>query len=289
VFISVLILTLNEEINLPECLASVSWSNDVVVLDSYSTDRTVAIARAAGARVIQRAFDDYASQRNAALRTIDYKNPWVLMVDADERWDATLYAEMIHAIAEADNSDVCILHFTRRDMFMGKWLKHSPASSTWAGRLVRLGTVSVNRSINEEYHTEGRKGYLHGQFVHHPFSKGITFWLERHTRYASMEAQVLVQEGRVQLGIGGLFSADPVVRRKWFKRLAYRLPFRPLLVFCYLYFVRRGLLDGTPGLMFCQLRLLYEYMIDLKVKELRCRGKRGRDHRSRCGRLLSAG
>jgi len=269
--ISILILTLNEEINLPGCLESVSWSDDIVVFDSFSSDRTVEIAKAAGTRVIQREFDNYAAQRNAALNDVDYKNDWVLMVDADERWDESLYKEMTEAINSDTNNEISIYHFQRKDMFMGKWLKHSLASSTWSGRFVRLGDISVEREINEEYHAKGKKGYLKGTFVHYPFNKGIAFWLERHNRYSSMEAEALVKEVQGNLRFRNVLSSDPTVKRKFLKQLAFRTPCRPFLVFCYLYFVRMGFLDGRAGLTYSTLRSIYEYMIDLKVKELRRR------------------
>jgi glycosyltransferase involved in cell wall biosynthesis len=271
--VSVLILTLNEEINLPGCLESVSWSDDIVVYDSFSTDRTVEIAKEFSARVIQRKFDNYANQRNAALNDVKYKYPWVLMVDADERWGKELYKEINFAIQEEKNKDISIFHFTRKDFFFGKHLKHSLASSTWAGRLVRLGDISVQREINEEYHTNGQKEYLKGKFEHYPFNHGIAFWLERHNRYSTMEAKALVGETKDKLDIKDVLSSDPTKRRKFLKQLAFRLPCRPFIVFCYLFFFRLGILDGYPGFTYCRLRAIYEYMIDLKVKELRRREK----------------
>src|SRR4051812_21283128 len=92
--ISVLILTKNEEKDLPGCLESVSWSDDVHVFDSKSTDRTCAIAEESGAKVSRRAFDGYASQRNAALHGLGFKHPWTLILDADERVPAALVEEM---------------------------------------------------------------------------------------------------------------------------------------------------------------------------------------------------
>ena len=119
--ISILILTLNEELNLPACLESMKWSDDIAVFDSYSTDRTVEIAKAAGARVIQRKFDNYSAQRNAAL-AVKFKYTWVLMVDADERVPEDLYTEMA---AELKNvpEDVDMFRMRRKDMFLGKWLR----------------------------------------------------------------------------------------------------------------------------------------------------------------------
>ena len=270
--VSILILTFNEEINLPCCLESISWSDDIVVFDSYSTDQTVEIAKKAGVRVFQRRFENYAAQRNAALTEVKYKYPWVLMVDADERWPQEVFNEIQKVVS--NSQDTSLYHFLRKDMFMGRWLKRSAGYPTWAGRLVKLGEVSVQREINEEYWTAGKKGFMKSHFIHYPFSKGVAFWLERHNQYSSMEAKVLAEERKGKLRLSGLFSSDPTVRRKALKQLAYCMPGRPLLVFCYLYFFRFGFLDGIPGLTYCRLRSMYEYMIDLKIKELR-RGKLG--------------
>ena len=266
--VSVLILTLNEEINLPGCLESVVWSDDVVVFDSFSNDRTVEIAEAAGALVVRRKFDNYAAQRNAALSEVNYKHPWVLMVDADERWGRGI-AEEIDDVVNRGQDDITLYHFRRKDMFLGRWLKRSSGYPTWFGRLVRVGRVSVERAINEEYHTDGAKGYLDSHFIHYPFNKGIAFWFDRHNRYSSMEAASLVREVATKMAWRGLVSSDPTLRRKVLKQFAYRLPGRPLIVFVYLYILRLGYLDGRAGLTYCTLRMIYEYMIDLKVKELR--------------------
>lgn len=267
--ISVLILTLNEELDLPECLKSVSWSDDVVVFDSFSTDHTVKIAKESCARVFQRKFDNYAAQRNAALSEVQYKYPWVLLVDADERWPESLCSEMIEAI-RADGK-ISLFHFRRKDMFMGKWLRRSTGYPTWTGRLLRPDSVRVEREINEEYHTDEEVGYLNGHFIHYPFNKGVANWFDRHNRYSSMEAISLAREVGEKLRLLNLISQNPIVRRKAMKQLAYRLPFRPIIVFFYLYFFRLGFLDGVPGLIYCRLRAIYEYMIDLKVKESRRR------------------
>ena len=180
-----------------------------------------------------------------------------------------MYEEMNSAIA--NGNEVSLYHFRRKDIFMNRWLKRSTGYPTWAGRLVKLGEVSVKRDINEEYWTNGKKGYLKSHFIHHPFNKGIAFWFERHNRYSSMEVEALIKELRGKPKLLNLFSTDPTIRRKSLKQIAYRLPLRPLLVFCYLYFMRLGFLDGIPGLTYCRLRSMYEYMINLKVKELQRR------------------
>jgi len=270
--ISVLILTLNEEMNLPCCLESVGWSDDVVVFDSFSNDRTVEIAEKAGARVLQRHFDNYANQRNAALQEVEYKYSWLLMLDADERATPEMAAEIKKIVSQGETS-ISLYRLRRKDMFMGKWLRRSSGYPTWFGRFFRAGEVRVEREINEEYYTDGEIGFLSSHLLHFPFNKGINYWIERHNRYSSMEAETLLAETRGALPWNLLFSRDPAERRKILKQIAYRLPGRPVLIFMYLYFFRLGLLDGFPGFSFCVLRMIYEYMIDVKIRELRRRQK----------------
>jgi glycosyltransferase involved in cell wall biosynthesis len=270
--ISVLILTLNEEINLPACLESVKWSNDIVVFDSNSTDRTVEIAQQAGVRVVQRCFDNYAAQRNAALQNVGYNHDWILMLDADERVTPELRIEIQNTVQRVDGKTT-LFRFCRKDMFCGRWLRHSSGYPTWFGRLIRKGRVQVLREINEEYHTDGHIGFLKEHLIHFPFNKGVAFWFERHNRYSTMEAEIIVEQKSEKFSFTLSALRDPVIRRKAFKKIAYSLPFRPLIVFVYLYIIRMGFLDGVPGLFYCILRTIYEFMIDLKVKELKNRGK----------------
>ena len=271
--ISVLILTWNEEINLAECIESCRWSDDVVVFDSFSTDKTREIAVGAGARFIQRPFDNYAAQRNAALTEVGYKNPWVLMVDADERTPPDLVQEMLGAVADA-GSDTVLFRMRRKDFFLGRWMRRSSGYPSWFGRLVRLGRVRVERAVNEEYLADGKVAHLRGHLVHHPFNKGIAYWYERHNRYSTMEALAKIESIRTRPPFGAIFRRDPIERRRALKHIVYRLPLRPLIWFCYLYFVRLGFLDGRAGLAFSRMRASYEMIIDLKVLELE-RRRRG--------------
>lgn len=266
--ISVLILTLNEEINLYDCLKSVSWCDDIVVYDSFSTDQTVEIARNAGARVFQRRFDNYAAQRNAALNDVDYRHDWILMLDADERLTEQLKSEIWETLIK-DNSNITLYRIRRKDFFLGKWLKRSSGYPTWFGRLFRKGAVKVEREVNEDYHTEGKIGYLYKHLIHYPFNKGMAFWFEKHNRYSSMEAEAFIKEVSCSLKLKSVFASDPTTRRKCHKQLAYRLPCRPFIVFSYLYLFKLGFCDGYPGFIYCYLRAMYEVMINLKVKELR--------------------
>ncbi len=268
--ISVLILTLDEEANLPRCLDSLGWTDDVVVLDSGSSDRTRELAQQAGVRVEYRAFDNYAAQRNYGLKDIEYKYPWILMVDADEVVPVEL-ADEIRAVVDSCPDEVSMFRMRRKDFLMGKWLKHSSGYPTWFGRLIRKGQVRVERSINEEYCTDGKVGSLEHHLYHYPFNKGLHAWFEKHNRYSTMEAELKLQAPPGEHRWHDLFSRDPVQRRKMQKALVYSLPGRPLLVFIVFYFLRGGLLEGRAGFMLSMLKTIYEYMIVCKTKELKRR------------------
>ena len=267
--ISVLILTYNEAVNIGPCLESIPWRDDVHVLDSGSSDGTPALAEAAGATVHERPFDDYARQRNFGLG-LTFRHPWVLMLDADERMTPVLAAEIATVLKQPDagsDGGLCLLRVRRQDMFMGRWIRRASGYPTWFPRLFRVGHVTVERSVNEAYVTEGSFGHLDGHIVHHPFAKGLDWWIDRHNRYSTMEADVLARERADQpVRRGELVSADPVQRRAALKRLIYRLPGRPLLMFLGLYLWRRGFLDGRAGFHYCMLRAFYEYMIEIKMK-----------------------
>ncbi len=268
--ISVLILTLNEELNLNRCLASLDWCHDVVVLDSMSSDNTQKIAIDWGARVVERPFDNYAGQRNYGLHEVSYQQPWVLMVDADEEVPSELVDEMKKAIA-ACREETTLFRMRRKDYFLGKWIRRSSGYPTWFGRLVRPGRVQVEREINEEFVTDGQIGVLQNHLNHYPFNKGFASWLEKHNRYSTMEAKLMVDGDLGRPTFADFFGSDPSNRRRAIKGLVYRLPFRPLVMFLALYFFKGGFLDGRAGFTFCLLRSFYEFMINCKVRELRLR------------------
>jgi glycosyltransferase involved in cell wall biosynthesis len=265
--ISCVILTYNEEKDIAKCIASLSWCDDIVVFDSFSNDKTVETAsQIRNVRVVQHEFVDYATQRNAALKGVPYKYHWVLMVDADEEFNSELATRLFAAVKDPSNEDVSLFHLRRKDFFFGRWIRRSSGYPTWFGRLMKVGKVEVTRPINEIFETVGRKAFLPDHFIHYPFSKGVTHWIDKHNRYSSMEATSIL-ETRSDFNIRHAFANDPTLRRKAAKGLLYRLPFRPWVVFFYLYIVRCGFLDGLPGFHFCRLRMWYEYMIDLKVRE----------------------
>lgn len=267
--ISVLILTRNEESDLPQCLQSVTWCDDIHVFDSVSSDRTAAIAESAGARVTQRAFDNFAAQRNAALEQLPFKYKWVLILDADERIPRDLAAEMHLFVGEAPDR-VCAARLRRRDFLYGTWLKHAQLSPYYI-RLVRRGRVRYEREVNEVLKVDGAIVDLHQPFDHYPFSKGMTHWIAKHNVYSTMEAEQLLKQrqGEIKGSLRrALFDRDFNERRVHQKQIFYRMPLRPLVRFLYSYFVRGGVLDGKAGLTYALLQGFYEYFIVLKTREL---------------------
>ena len=153
--VSILILTFNEEINLPRCLESVSWCDDVIVFDSFSTDRTVQIAESHGARVVQHRFENYGAQREAARSQVEYKYPWVFSIDADEEPDGELVEE-VRRIAQSDDVKHDAYRMRRKDHFMGKWIKHATLYPSWFVRLYRHDRVRYEPRTVHEYPAVGQ-------------------------------------------------------------------------------------------------------------------------------------
>jgi glycosyltransferase involved in cell wall biosynthesis len=263
---SVVILTLNEELALPECLASLANCDDVVILDSGSTDRTVELARAASARVFTRPFDTFAGQRNYAQREIKFRYPWVFHLDADERMTPELDAECRQTARRVDLDG---FRAAPKMIFEGKWVRHCTDFPAYQARFVqapRFEFVQVGHGQREDprMRTENlMESYLHDMSIY-----GTTAWLSKHRKYAAAEANALKQDSADQ-SWGRLFSRDHLTRRRALKRLSYILPFRPAFRFVYQYALRRGFLDGRQGLRYCLLLARYEGFIASEIRRLK--------------------
>ncbi len=267
--VSILILTKDEENNIGPCLDCLGFSDDIVVFDSLSTDRTVEIARSYDhVRIVERRFDDWSSHQNWGVRNISFKHPWVLYIDADERVDADL-ADEVQQRADPDAPESAF-RMRRKDFFMGTWLRHAQLYPSWLVRLFRPEKIRYERLVNPVPVVEGTIGRLHGHLIHYPFSKGMSHWFERHNSYSSFEAyeQLKVLNGE-RRPLRDIFKRDPIDRRAAMKDLFYRMPLRPHLKWLYYMFWRRAFLDGRAGLTYTRLQYLYEYMIQIKAQQLR--------------------
>lgn len=267
--ISVVVLTLNEASSLQRCLDSVAWCDDVLVVDSGSTDATVSIADGAGARIVVRKFDSFAGQRNFAMETGAFRHPWVLHLDADEVVPAALREELT-ALAGTANPPFPVYRLPSRLIFMGKWLRHA---GMYPAYQVRFGQASELRFVDyghgqREVQPAGQVGTCIAALDHYNFSKGINDWFSRHLRYARAEAQQSIAESGTALPWRQLWRSDATQRRRALKQIAFRVPFRPLLRFLYVYIGKRGFLDGRAGLHYAAMLGVYQYFIDLNKREL---------------------
>lgn len=270
--VSVLILTYNEAITLPACLAALSWCDDVVVVDSGSCDQTVEIARSFGARVLTRAFDNFAAQRNFGLEYGTPRHKWVLHLDADEIVTEAFAKALANLEEEHSGYDAWRVPF--KMIMFDKWLRHAgmwPAYQVRLGHAKRLRFHSVGHGQREALPPE-RVAIFPEPLLHYTFAHGFQAWLEKHLRYAHDEARLIVSRDAVSLAaISQLFSWNRTVRWRGAKSLASVLPpfLRPVARFVFIYFLRLGFMDGAVGFVYAFMLSLYEGMIGLLVYELR--------------------
>lgn len=257
-----IVLTLNEENIIEESLKALSFADEILVLDSGSTDETLNIAKKLGAKVVFREFDNYANQRNFAFSLV--REGWILMVDADEIIEEELKNEIMSIVTSELEHVLYVVR--RKDFFLEKWLRYAGFYPTWIPRLFKAGEVKVQRNINEEYIPNGSIGKLTNHLIHYPFNKGVKFWYERHVNYAYMEAKLLADSNpSIYSSLRNICSRSKLDRRKGFKSLSFLLPFRWQLIWFYLVVIKLGFLDGKRGLLFISMRITYEKMIiDIK-------------------------
>jgi acetyltransferase-like isoleucine patch superfamily enzyme/glycosyltransferase involved in cell wall biosynthesis len=271
--VSVVILTLNEEVNLRACLESCAWCDDVHVLDSGSEDGTVGIARELGIPVHVHPFESFGKQRNWAIDHIPLKHDWVFHLDADERFTPELVAEMGRRLSQ--DPPEAGYHVPHKLMFMGRWLRRAGSYPTYQMRLFHKGRMRFrDYGHGQREDASGAVGVFECPYLHYSFSKGLYDWVDKHNRYSSLEAlQVLQGSGDIRLGKA--FSKDPVERRRAWKEIGYRIPLRPQIRWFVTLFVLGGILEGRAGWTYAQLLAVYERMITLKLRLLRQVGAAG--------------
>lgn len=269
--VSVMIFTLNEELQLPSCLAALAWCGDVIVIDSFSSDQTQEIAESAGARFFQNPFTGFGDQRNWALDNCQPRHDWVLILDADERVTPGLVREFEQRLNAGASGSAAVGAFRLRRRFhmWGVWLRYSSLYPSWVVRLIHRERVRyVNRGHAETQVVQGAVGDLENDLIDENL-KGIADWFERQNRYSTQDASFELEQEAVPIAWRALYSGDALAQRAVLKQLAARMPCRPWLYFIYSYFFRCGFLDGRKGWMFCRMKAEYQRMVAIKKFDLR--------------------
>jgi hypothetical protein len=260
--VSILILTYNEEINIRRCLASLGDMDDVILVDSGSTDATLEIAHKMGAQILTRPFDDFARQRNYGLDEGRFVNKWVLHLDADE----VLTPEFRAALAALEAPDMIDGYRVPSKIILnGKWLKHAGMYPTYQVRLGhrdRLRFKQVGHGQREDCPPE-RIDTFDEPYLHYNFSHGLAQWFAKHVRYAEDEAAQMQADTGQHTSMGRIFSGGGTERRRAMKSAVNCLPvwLRPPLRFLQVLVLRRGLLDGRAGVQYALMLSAYEAMI----------------------------
>jgi glycosyltransferase involved in cell wall biosynthesis len=270
--IAVIILTFNEEKNIAQALESAcGWANEIFLLDSGSTDRTLDIASRYGCHLAENPFENYAKQRNYALDQLPIRTEWVLFLDADEWLPDALKQEISTLVVNSPEENG--FYINRRLIWMGRWIRRGYYPS-WILRLFRRGKGRCeDRAVNEHLLVEGKTGKLHNDFMHEN-RKGVTEWIAKHNGYATREAQELLNT-RCAPGyqeIDARLLGTQAQRKRWLRQKVWnRLPplIRPFFYFAYRYVLAGGFLDGKAAFVYHFLHALwYPLLIDVKYLEL---------------------
>jgi glycosyltransferase involved in cell wall biosynthesis len=263
--VTAVVLTRDEEVNIARCLASVAWADQVVVVDSESTDATVAIARSLGADVVTQPWLGFSQQREFALRLADIRNDWIYFADADEWVSPQLASEIA---ARLRGTDCAAFTHRLRLVFMNTWIRHCGwYSGSWVVRLVdRRYTKYDGSLVGERARVDGPVGRLANDIVDED-RKGLASWLHKHVRYAELEQRrrgqpVPVRERMRRFRARDRTGTSPLARVVLKDLVFPAIPARPLALFGYMYLIRLGVLDGRAGLRFCFFHAWYQATVD---------------------------
>lgn len=273
--ITAILMTYNEEINLPACLDSVCVHIDQIILvDSISNDRTIEIAEKYAAEIYENPFINQAKQFIWALKNTEIRNEWILRIDADERWTPEGFTEL-RQIIENDQADGVFVKM--KIYFMGRWIKNG---GFYPNNFLRVykrskGTME-DRWMDEHIRVDGRTLATNIDVLEQNYDrqKNVGFWTTKHNSYSTREAvEFLSQKHRIISidTIGRLFG-NKTERKRWLKENFYfRVPLfvRPFLYFIYRYFFKLGFLDGKEGFIFHTLHAFwYRFLVDVKIMQI---------------------
>jgi (heptosyl)LPS beta-1,4-glucosyltransferase len=242
--LAAVVLTRNETRNIVECLSTLGWADDLVVLDSLSTDETVELAKAAGATVFLHPFHDYASQRNAGLELVD--SDWIFFVDADERATPELAQEVRDVIEHRTEAGWWV---PRKNYIFGKWIRHTGWYPDYQLRLLKRGRAHYDpaRHVHELVLLDGEAGHLKNTLTHHNYQTISQFW-QKQTVYTDYDARIMFSEG---------------IRPKWRNFIL-----QPVREFWRRYITWQGYRDGAHGLFLSLLMAYFHWVMYVRLRSL---------------------
>ena len=267
------VLTFNEEKDLPRALRSLAWCDELLVVDSGSTDRTHQVAEHLGARFvqhIQRQSFQITVQRNWALDHAGLRSDWILFLDADEEIGYELAKKIQSCICTS--SSINSYELTPRYWFLGKWLRRTQGYPNWHPRLVKSGKVRFEGGVWESFSQGTLSGRIHIPYEHYAFSKGCDDWLERHSRYSAWDAKNIVDYLDNRSSFRQINGRATILRTIMSELWWLRPPMR----FIQKYVLQGGFLEGWQGLLFASMMSMYDLITVVKTIEL-LRKKRGLD------------
>jgi len=268
--LSVVILAMNEERNLPDCLESVRKLNcQIFVVDSGSQDRTVEIAREFGAEIRYHPFDNYSLQRNWAIANVPFDTPWLLQLDADERLTPELVNEINALLIQPEITPDGFL-LRKRTIFMGRWIRHGGHYPSYHLRLFRAGRGRCeDRLYDQHFIVDGSTECLHNDYLD-IVASGLSSWSGRHIRWATMEAREMAVTEQKSGQVEPAFNGNPIQRKRWWRNSYGRWPLfaRAFFYWFYRFFLRFGFLDGKEGLIFHFLQgFWFRFLVDAMLCE----------------------
>jgi glycosyltransferase involved in cell wall biosynthesis len=270
--ISVIILTYNEEDNIEKCLKSVySWTDEVFIVDSFSTDKTLEIVKKYTDKIYQHEFTNYSEQRNWAQKNLPLKNELVFHIDADEWVTDGLKKELFKIFQKGEFKRYDGFLISRKTIFYGKWIKHGGHFPRYHLRIFKKHKGRCEkREYDQHFIVEGNIKKLKSVIVN-DLTQEISEFIKKHLKWAKFEAETIVREKQGE--IVPSFKGNPVQKMRWLRKNIYgKMPLfiRPFLYFFYRYFIRLGFLDGVEGLIFHFIQgFWFRFMVDVKIWEMK--------------------